>query len=475
MVTGRSGLDQLEDQIRRDFRYLNYPPDNWVKPMSGPDGASVADVVIIGGGMCGMAAAFGLRREGIQNFRIFDARDAGAEGPWVTTARMRTLRSPKRLAGPNLGLPNLTFRMWCVAKYGREMWESFEYIPREMWMEYLVWYRHILDIPTENNHQLERIEPEGDLLRLHLQGPDGPVSLLARHAVLATGRAAFGGCRIPAVFEDIPPSLIAHTEEAIDFSAMAGKRVLVIGGAASAVDSAAVALEQGAGEVHLLMRATEIPRINKFKNTAYPGFFRGTLALDDERRWRFLHYSLASRIAPPRLSMLRLKEYDNFHIHKGVSVRQAAVKDGAVQLDGGDRKFTGDFVILGTGYAIDMTRQPELAAHAGDIRLWCDHFTPPAGLESDELGRFPYLGPGFEFLEKEPGAAPHLARIHLFNAASMLSHSGISADIPGVNVGVERLVNALASAFFREDADRHLADLYAYAEPELLGDEWRED
>ena len=40
------------------------------------------------------------------------------EGPWATTARMETLRSPKQLTGPALGLPALTFRAWYEAQFG---------------------------------------------------------------------------------------------------------------------------------------------------------------------------------------------------------------------------------------------------------------------------------------------------------------------------------------------------------------------
>ena len=99
MKQEKYGLAALERQIQRELKYLNYPTENWVKPVVGSKGEAVLDVAVIGGGMCGMAVAFGLTREGISNFRIFDGGNEGCEGPWVTTARMRTLRSPKHLLG----------------------------------------------------------------------------------------------------------------------------------------------------------------------------------------------------------------------------------------------------------------------------------------------------------------------------------------------------------------------------------------
>ena len=476
MTQDKNGLADLEANIRRDFEFLNYPPANWVKPVPGPGGEEVLDVAVIGGGMCGMAVAFGLRREGIANFRIFDASDKGFEGPWMTTARMRTLRSPKHLTGPHMGLPNLTFQAWHRAQWGAEVWEKLGYISRDTWMDYLRWYRDVLEIPVENNVRLEKIIPEGELLRLHLSGPAGKFNVHTRRLVLATGRAAFGGIRIPQVFKNIPKDYCAHTEEKIDFPALAGKRVLVVGGAASAVDNAAVALENNAAEAHLLIRAPEIPRLNKFKNTVYPGYFRGYSALDDETRWRFLQHGLGSRVAAPRLSMLRLKAYDNFHIHTGADVKEARVEDGRICLKLGQGEISGDFVILGTGYAIDARQQPELADFANQLLLWRDRYQqPPANIANEELGRFPYLGPAFELLEKEAGSAPYLNRIHLFNAATTLSHAAVSSDIPGVNIGVDRLVNALAARFFSENATQHLESFYAYEDPELFGDEWRRD
>ena len=475
MKQEKCGLAALERQIQRELKYLNYPTENWVKPVVGSKGEAVLDVAVIGGGMCGMAVAFGLTREGISNFRIFDAGNEGCEGPWVTTARMRTLRSPKHLPGPHMGLPSLTFQSWYRTQVDDKAWEELEHIPRETWMEYLRWYRHVLKIPIENYSTLKKIIPDGDLLRLQLSHPEGEFDVLARRLVLATGRAAFGGVRVPDIFKDVPKELYAHTEEMIDFTALKGKNVLVIGGAASAVDNAAVALENGASEVHLLMRSETIPRLNKFKSIAYAGFLRGYHYLNDEMRWRFLHHGLGSQVAAPRRSMLRLKEYPNFHIHTGAGVKNVRIGDRDVTLVTDKAEFTGDFVILGTGYAIDIKQQAELADFADQILLWQDCYTPPKDIANEELGRFPYLGPGFEFLEKEKGSAPYLGQIHLFNAATTLSHAAVSSDIPGVNVGADRLVSALSIQFFTEGAEAHLKDFYAYNDPELLGDEWREE
>ena len=40
-----------------------------------------------------------------------DENPAGLEGPWVTYARMVTLRTPKALTGLDYGMPSLTFQV----------------------------------------------------------------------------------------------------------------------------------------------------------------------------------------------------------------------------------------------------------------------------------------------------------------------------------------------------------------------------
>ena len=161
------GLAALESRLKEELEFLCYPGKTWVPPTPG-----VADVVIVGGGMCGMVAWLALTMGGVSNTRIFDRSPEGQEGPWVTYARMETLRSPKQLTGPAYGLGPLTFQAWYRAQFGTLAWDRLGKIPRRMWMDYLRWYRRVLGIPVENGVCVDRVEPEGDLLRLGLSGVD---------------------------------------------------------------------------------------------------------------------------------------------------------------------------------------------------------------------------------------------------------------------------------------------------------------
>src|SRR5690606_30035663 len=100
------GLAALEARIRQDREDLCVPAANWVPETTHEDG-KVLDVVIIGGGMCGLVAHHALLSGGMRNIAQFDRNPEGQEGPWVTYARMRTLRSPKQLTGPAFGYASL--------------------------------------------------------------------------------------------------------------------------------------------------------------------------------------------------------------------------------------------------------------------------------------------------------------------------------------------------------------------------------
>ena len=126
-------------------------------------GTVQVDVAIIGGGMSGLAACAALRFMGVPA-EIFDQSPEGFEGPWATTARMETLRSPKQLTGPALGKPALTFRAWFESQFGLEAWEALDKIPRLQWMDYLRWYRRVTRADVRNEHAVTAVRPRADAL-----------------------------------------------------------------------------------------------------------------------------------------------------------------------------------------------------------------------------------------------------------------------------------------------------------------------
>jgi cation diffusion facilitator CzcD-associated flavoprotein CzcO len=466
------GLARLEARVRHDLQCLNHPPPEWVPPTRHPQLGAVADVVVIGGGMCGLVASFALQRAGIGNIRIFDRNPEGFEGPWLTYARMETLRSPKQLTGPAYGMGSLTFRAWYEAQFGIAAWEALGKIPRPQWMEYLRWYRRVLSLPVENGVEVERIELFDGLLKLELTGAGEPFAL-ARKVVLATGREGLGAPQVPGFVKGLPRERWAHSSDDIDFGALAGRRVVVIGTGASAVDNAAEALEAGAAEVRLLVRRKQMPRINKLMGIGSFGFTAGYAALDEEWRWRIMRYSFSTQTPAPRDSTLRVSRHSNafFHFDSGITDMLEAGNAIAIATTRGTH-FETDFVILGTGFTVDPLARKEIASYADRIAVWADRFTPPPDLADRELGRFPYLAGDFAFTERTPGEAPWLRNIHCFNYAASLSLGKVSGDIPAISDGARWLATGVAASLYSQDIERHWAALLAYDKPELLGDEW---
>ena len=472
---GPDGLPALEARLAWELAVLNQPAANWITPREDPVLGAVLDVAVIGAGMAGLATAFALIRDGVRNLRLFDSSPAGAEGPWVTFARMETLRSPKQLTGPALGLPSLTFRAWYEARFGAAAWDALWRIPRTQWMDYLRWYRDVLRLPVENGARMTDLAPHGAPNgALHgglvaLRFADGR-QVAARKVVLATGRDGLGGPIMPALFAALPAGLCAHSSADIDFAALRGKRVAVIGAGASAFDNSGTALEAGAAEVTMLMRRRGVPRINKGMGVSSPGMNAGYYDLPLERRLAITAYVADSGSTPPRLSVIRSTRHANFRWLASCPVLAARAEGGQAVLSTprGDMAF--DFVIVGTGFGIDIARRPELSRLAAGMRHWGDAH-PAVAEAGGDYAASPLLGPAFEF---QPSAPEHawVGRVYCMNFPGTLSHYKLTGDIPAISAGAIRLADGIIRSFFVEDYEDHYQRLLDYQTPELQGDEW---
>ena len=466
-----AGLDALEARLRDDLEWLEWPRKTWVAPRR-LDGQDLIDVAIIGAGMAGMTVAAALMRLGVQA-TSFDRSPEGFEGPWATTARMETLRSPKQLTGPALGLPALTFRAWYQAQFGPAAWGVLDKIPRLLWMDYLRWYRRVLGLDVRNRHAVVALTPRPDgAVALTVDTPSGTVRQLARRVVLATGRDGLGSAWVPPCAHALPRDRWAHSSDDMDYARLAGRRVGVVGAGASAMDSAATALEAGAASVELLIRRRDLPRINKGKGAGNPGFVHGFRDLPDDWKWRIRHYIGSAQTPPPHGSTLRVSRFANARFNLGCTIESIVPAGDALRLATSVGRFELDFLIFSTGFQIDWTARPEFAGFAGQVLAWKDRFTPPADQQDREMLDSPYLGPTLELLEKTPGSCPGLDRIHCFCYPATMSHGTVSGDIPAITDGAERLARGLASRLYREDVDWHFGNIQAFDEPELFGDEW---
>jgi cation diffusion facilitator CzcD-associated flavoprotein CzcO len=456
------GLAALSEAVQRDLELLNYGDSGWTQPRPG-----VLDVAIVGGGQSGLGAAFGLMREKVRNILVLDENPEGFEGPWATYARMITLRTPKALTTIDFGVPNLTFRAWWEAQHGAAGWAALDKIPRMDWMAYLRWFRRVLALPVRNDAKVTAISAlEDGAHRLTLSNGK---TLRARKVILATGIQGGGEWHTPDfITSALPPSRYAHTSADIDYAAMAGRRVAILGGGASAFDNAQHALKCGVAAAHVFIRRPALPQVNPIRYMESVGFSRGYAHLDDATKYAVTDAFLTKNQPPTNDTFQRASAYPGFALHTGSPWLSVREHDGAVEITTPKGVFTYDFLVLSTGFKTDASLRPELAELAGDIALWRDRYTPPPGAANPLIDDHPYLGPGFELQGRTDAGDARLYGLFAFNYSALASLGLTAAALSGMAFALPKLVAAVTAQLFLDDRETILDGFYSFAEPEFV-------
>ena len=471
-------LETLEARVRLELTLLDHPKSEWVPARTHKSGQHVYDVLVVGGGQSGLGALFALGREKVTNILAVDRSTAGREGPWVTYARMRQLRTHKDITGPALGIPSLTPRAWYTARYGADAWDALVRIPRTDWQEYLNWYRQTLDLPVWNETEVGPLTPDepdnpDSLIRVPLTatGPNGRTeTLLAREVVLANGLEGCGVWHIPDILTDnLPADRYAQANTEFDLTALRDKRGIVIGANAGGFDSAAAALEAGASSVDLLVRRDEIPRVNAHKPIDSVAWLKHFGDLDDATKWRLMVHVMRNNQPPPQDTFDRAANMPGFRMREGAGITAAhtAGDEVIIETAAGDT-LHADFVIAATGFANDFSLRIETAGIADQIALWRDCYTPPDGEDWEPMGTYPYLGKSFEFTQKTPGDAPWMHHIHCFSLGTKPSLGLSASSATAMRYGVPRLVQALTRCLFLDDAAYHANAMLTFDEEDLV-------
>jgi cation diffusion facilitator CzcD-associated flavoprotein CzcO len=456
-------LAELESDVARDLELIGYPNAAWVPSRTG---APMLVVLVVGGGQGGLAIAAKLQREQVRNILVVDENPRGAEGIWMRYARMHTLRTPKHIGGPDLGIPSLTFQAWYEAQHGADAFAAIKYIPKAAWQAYLAWIRVVLDIPVLNEARFAGVRPEASGLSVTLVEKGVERVVLTRKLVLAGGIETSGRWWMPPEIAALPVQLRAHTADSIDFASLKGREVVVIGAGASAFDNAATALEHGAS-VRMLCRRPDLQRVQPYKVIAFSGFLEHLGRMPDADRWRIMRHLLTTREALTAETWARATRHPGFELVTGAPVLGASHVGERVRLQTGQGRLEADFVICGTGFDMDLRARPELAGVAEHVATWADIYTPPPGDADLRLGRYPYLDDGMAFMEQTPGGAPWVRHIYCFNFGATMSFGPSGSSISAMKYSAPRVVSAITQALFREDLSTHEQMILAYATPEF--------
>lgn len=208
-------------------------------------------------------------------------------------------------------------------------------------------------------------------------------AITADNVVLALGFRAFA--HIPAdTAALLPPGRYGHTCDIIDLPAFRDRRCLIVGGRQSAFEWAALLHEAGAASVDVCYRH-DTPQFTQSDWSWFnrqvdqmvdnPGWFR-SLSDDDKaavnaRFWTEGRLKLEPWLAD-RIS------HDNVRLwpHSQITACDQD-RDGALQITlSNDETITVDHVIFATGYKVDMSRVPLLAAGNLLPRLALDNGYP---------------------------------------------------------------------------------------------------
>lgn len=436
-------LRDLETQARIDVDMMRYP----VAPLPYRQREGMLEVAIIGGGQTGKSVAFGLDRFGVRNVKIFDRNPPGLQGPWRNYARNHLLRTAKsETGGLHWGVPNLHFQRWCDTKYGDDYFRSIKKIPRLLWADYIDWVTAVLELPVEYNTEVELVSWRDDRRCFELETSAGVVS--AQFVVVATGIESAGLQRFPKfVPERLPPEAYSHTMQDLPIDRLEGRDVVVIGGGASAFDTANAALEAGARTVDLLIRRENLPPVHRVcLGSRWHGYHRHYVELSDAMKWAYSLADLDLGVPPPRDTYYEAIRDARFNIYGSAGIDDLRFENGKIVGLYGGEEMRHDFMICGTGACNSLADQAELKPLLPFIELWKDGHVPEGQASHPELENSPYLGMALQF---QPRNARDDFVGRVYYLCSGVAHlSGFRCNISGLPYASERVCHDISRTLF---------------------------
>jgi hypothetical protein len=198
---------------------------------------------VVGAGPYGLSSAAYLRAAGV-NTKVFGQPMSFWKQHMPT--RM-CLRSP--LDGSNLADPDHEFTLKEYARKNGHQLSSP--LPLERFVDYGCWFQRQV-VPDIDERTVTNIEQSDTGFQLTLH--DGE-KIATERVVVAGGIVPFANR--PLQFGTLPKELASHSCDHRDLGKFAGKRVMVIGGGQSALESAAL-LHEGGADVRILIREPEV-------------------------------------------------------------------------------------------------------------------------------------------------------------------------------------------------------------------------
>lgn len=301
-------------------------------------------------------------------------------------------------------------------------------IALERFIDYGLWYQRAA-VPDVDARNVSSIESRAGKFLVKLE--DGS-DFLASRVIVAGGISAFAAR--PPAFDDVPPTFVTHTSQLQDLSRFANKRVMVIGGGQSALESAALLHEIGA-EVEILIRRSRVhwlgwkDRLRSLgpasqllfspTDVGPAGISRLVAAPDLLRTFpRSLQTRLRVLSTRPAGARWLRKRLRDIPIYPRTVATSALPANGQIKLALSDNTSrVVDHVVLGTGYRVNVDRY---------------RFLSPGILQRLQVvDGFPCLSPALE--SSVPG-------LYFLGAPSAWSFGPLMYFVSGTKYAAEALV-----------------------------------
>lgn len=323
------------------------------------------DVVVLGAGPYGLSAAAHLNACGL-NVRVFGETMSFWDRHMPEGMCLRSPWEASQLSDPAKALTIDAFEVAMSSPVSRP-------IPIRRFIAYGRWFQSRA-VPNLEQRKVTEIERDRPGFRVALA--DGEV-VRCRRVIIAGGIGPFAVR--PPQFAGIPLDLASHSSEQRDLARFRGKKVVVIGGGQSALESAALLHERQA-DVELIVRNSAVywtwqrPWLHTFRPVgallyawpdvgpafishavAKPSLYR-SLPRRVQDSWRF------KSLRPNGVGWLKPRLGD-VRISPGRGVRSAAIRGKRLELklsDGSERSV--DHVLMATGYRVNVRKYEFLSA-----------------------------------------------------------------------------------------------------------------
>ena len=208
---------------------------------------AMTDVLIIGAGPFGLSISTHLRNRGIEHTIV---------GRPLNTWRVHMPLGLFLKSEPHGSVIHAPVKGYDIASYCK-LHGFDDYVDRvgplslERFLGYADWFAKEL-VPDIKDLTVTKITPRDGGFQVEF-AEDAP--MFARQVVVATGLMPYA--RVPRELSHLPSDLMTHSKEWGDLSVLGGKRVAVLGGGQSSLQTAALLHEAGA-DVHVIVRKPEI-------------------------------------------------------------------------------------------------------------------------------------------------------------------------------------------------------------------------